>query len=99
MTNPAIAQAGSRAEVRATRRRAPRRVPRAALLLAPSFLIVAVFVYVFIAYTVGVALSRNWKPARPDFATTKPVDANFDALLNNGRFQADIRNAVVFTVF
>src|SRR5919198_304334 len=49
MTNPAIAQAGSRAEVRATRRRAPRRVPR-------------------------------------------------DALLNNGRFQADIRNAVVFTV-
>jgi glucose/mannose transport system permease protein len=81
------------------RRRRRRRMPWAALLLAPSFLIVSIFVYVFIAYTVGVALSRNWKPAKADFSTTHPIYANFESLLHDGRFQADIRNAVVFTLF
>lgn len=74
------------------------RVPKAALLLAPSFLIVGVFVYVFIAYTVGVAFSRNWRAAVPDFTPADPWYANFHNLAVSARFQADIRNTIIFTV-
>ena len=99
-TNPVMPDAVTTPRVEASRqRRRRRRVPQAALLLAPSFLIVSIFVYVFIAYTVGVALSSNWKPGKADFSTTDPLYANFDALINNGRFQADLRNTVVFTLF
>ena len=44
----------------------PRRFNPAPLLLLPSFLIVSLFVYVFIGYTAGVSISKNWRPAKPD---------------------------------
>ena len=52
------------------------RIPAPALLLAPSFLVVSVFVYVFVTYTIGVALSKNWRPAKPDFARNDPYVVN-----------------------
>lgn len=74
------------------------RIPRAAFLLAPSFLVVSVFVYVFISYTIGVALAQNWRPARPYFTVADPWHRNFDLLAQSARFQADLRNVIVFTI-
>ncbi|WP_421740683.1 carbohydrate ABC transporter permease [Cellulomonas sp.] len=73
--------------------------PRGLLWLLPSFLIVAVFVYVFIAYTVGVSLSANWRAAQPDMTVGSPWYENYRQLANSGRFQADVRNNLVFTFF
>jgi glucose/mannose transport system permease protein len=67
-------------------------------LLLPSFLIVCVFVYVFIAYTVGVSISAHWRAAQPDFTPADPWYGVYDRLLQTPRFQADMRNTVVFTV-
>ncbi len=78
--------------------RKPRRMPRGLLWLLPSFLVVCVFVYVFIAYTVGVSISAHWRAARPDFTVADPWHGVYDRLLQTPRFQADLRNTVVFTV-
>ena len=75
------------------------RTPKALLWLLPSFLIVCVFVYVFIAYTIGVSLSSQWRPAKPDFTVADPWYGVYGELLATPRFQADIRNNIVFTVF
>ena len=69
------------------------------MLLLPSFLIVLIFVYVFIAYTVGVSMSKNRKPAKPDFSRSNdPRYKSYRDLAKVPRFQADIRNSIVFTV-
>lgn len=75
-----------------------RRLNPAFFLLLPSFLIVFVFVYVFIIYTVGVSLSAGWKPATQDFTTNENLFATYQSLFQNPRFQADIRNSIIFTV-
>lgn len=74
------------------------RLNPAAMLLLPSFLIVSIFVYGFIAYTARVSLSKNWQPAKPDFTTNDPWYRTYSELANSPRFQADVRNSVVFTV-
>ena len=82
----------------------PRRLIRAVsldqvaaiLLILPSFLAVAVFVYGFIGWSALVSVSR-WDTVRPDY--TYVGLQNFRDLFNNFRFQIDIRNTVVFTVF
>jgi glucose/mannose transport system permease protein len=83
------------------RRRMGRRVrtPKALLWLLPSFLIVSIFVYVFIAYTVGVSLSAMWRPAKPDFTLADPWYGIYSELLQTPRFQADLRNNIIFTIF
>ena len=75
-----------------------RRLNPAPFLLLPSFLIVSLFVYVFVGYTVGVSLARNWRPAAPDFTMNNPPYASYQKLAKVPRFQADIRNTIVFTV-
>jgi len=85
-------------------RLSPRRLIRAVsldqvaaiLLILPSFLAVAVFVYGFIGWSALVSVSR-WDTVRPDY--TYVGLQNFRDLFNNFRFQIDIRNTVVFTVF
>jgi glucose/mannose transport system permease protein len=88
---------GARAD-RTARRSRPRRTNPAALMLLPSFLVVSLFVYVFIAYTIGVSLSKNWRPAKPDFTRNDPWYKSYSDLTTVPRFQADIRNTIVFTV-
>jgi len=84
----------------ARKRPKPRKhVPRGLLWLLPSFLIVCVFVYVFIGYTVAVSISSNWRAAKPDLTPTDPWYANYQTLANSGRFQADVRNNLVFAFF
>lgn len=85
-------------QVQATRRR---RRPSwdqviAVLVLLPSLLGIGVFVYGFIGWTLYVSMSR-WDQLRPDF--TFVGLRNFERLFAHPRFQADIRNTVVFTLF
>ena len=73
------------------------RISPAALTFLPSFIIVFIFVYVFIAYTIRISLAKNWMPAKQDFKLPKPWYSNYNSIINAGRFQADIRNTIIFT--
>ncbi|GBD20081.1 Lactose transport system permease protein LacF [bacterium HR28] len=66
------------------------------LMITPSIIAIAVFVYGFIGWTTVVSVSR-WQGIVPDlsFAGFR----NYAALLTSYRFQSDIRNTIVFTVF
>ena len=65
-------------------------------LIAPSILAVAVFVYGLIAWT-GFVSTTKWNSLTPDY-TSVGLD-NFADIFNYPRFQLDLRNTVVFTVF
>ena len=66
----------------------------ALLLLAPSVVAIAIFVYGFIGWTGFVSLTR-WRGLQPDF--TFVGLENYASILATGRFQTNLRNAVVFT--
>jgi glucose/mannose transport system permease protein len=68
------------------------------LLLLPSLLALAVFVYVFIGTTFWVSLS-NWRTLKPDLTLREPLLATYGELFAMARWQADLRNTFVFTVF
>ncbi len=65
------------------------------ILIAPSLIAIAIFVYVFIGWTAVASLSR-WDDIVPDF--TFRGFGNFQRLFDNPRFQQDITNTIVFTV-
>jgi glucose/mannose transport system permease protein len=64
-------------------------------LIAPSVIAVAVFVYFFIARTAYISLVR-WNEQTPDY--TWVGLRNYARLLDTERFQADVRNTLVFTI-
>jgi glucose/mannose transport system permease protein len=68
----------------------------AVALIIPSLVAVGVFVYGFIGWSALVSVSE-WDTINPDY-TYVGLD-NFRDLFGNFRFQIDIRNTVVFTVF
>ncbi len=68
----------------------------AVALIVPSVVAVFVFVYGFIGWSALVSVS-DWDSVRPDY-TFVGLD-NFRDLFRNFRFQIDIRNTVVFTLF
>lgn len=65
------------------------------LLLAPSVVAIAVFVYGFIGFT-GFASLTRWDSLVPDFSFVGMH--NYVVLFNTTRFQIDLRNTVTFTV-
>ena len=66
------------------------------LVIAPSVLAVAIFVYGLIIWT-GYISAVKWATLRPDYS---PVGlANYMSIFANNRFLMDIRNTVVFTIF
>lgn len=67
----------------------------AILLISPSVLAIAVFVYGFIAFT-GFASLTKWNSLLPDF--TLVGLSNYRSLFANQRFQIDLRNTVTFTL-
>lgn len=69
----------------------------AVLLLAPSVILLGIFVYGFIGTTVWISLS-NWRTATPDWSFTDPLLSVYDRLFHTPRFQTDLRNTIVFTV-
>jgi len=71
---------------------------RAAWIFAPSLLASFIFVYVFIGITAYISLS-NWKiGTSPDLSLRTPLGGTYSEIVKEQRFQADIRNVVVFTV-
>src|SRR6266540_2549494 len=68
----------------------------AILLLSPSVIAIAVFVYGFIAWSGYVSVS-NWNTLTPDY--TFVGFKNYQTIFNSGRFQTNIRNLIVFTTF
>jgi glucose/mannose transport system permease protein len=81
------------------KRRKGFKVNPAAVALAPSFILVFIFVYVFIAYTIRISLSKSWMPGLQVFTMPKPWYGTYHDLFTNYRFQADLRNTLIFTVF
>lgn len=67
----------------------------AVAFLAPSVLLILVFVYGFIGWTGYVSLS-NWNTLVPDFSFVGLE--NYIYLFQDFRFQSDLRNTLFFTV-
>lgn len=65
------------------------------LLVLPSILAVAVFIYGFIGWSIRVSLSQ-WKGLTPDY--TFVGLSNYLSLFSDPRFMVDIRNTIIFTV-
>jgi glucose/mannose transport system permease protein len=68
----------------------------ALLMIAPSVIAVAVFVYGFIGWTGFISLT-TWNTIRPDY--TFVGLENYTTIFNSVRFQTAIRNTIVFTLF
>jgi glucose/mannose transport system permease protein len=68
----------------------------ALIVLAPSLIAIAVFVYGFIAWTAYVSLT-DWAGIIANKIQLVGLE-NYASIFNQGRFQTDIRNTVVFTV-
>ncbi len=66
------------------------------LMIAPSCILVAVFVYYFIARTAYTSLTR-WQGVVPDY--TFVGLRNYARLFQTDKFQADIVNTIHFTAF
>jgi glucose/mannose transport system permease protein len=67
------------------------------LLLLPSFIATGIFVYGFISFTIYISLS-NWRTLVRDMSLRQPLLANYADLFAMPRWQADLRNTVVFTI-
>lgn len=67
------------------------------LVLLPTVAASVLFVYVFIGYTAIVSFSR-WQGYEQDLGTTDPWYKTYAAMLGEERFQASLRNMIVFTV-
>ena len=65
------------------------------LLVSPSIIAVAIFIYGFIGWSGRVSLSA-WKGLNPDY--TWVGLKNYINLFSDPRFQVDVRNTVIFTV-
>jgi len=65
------------------------------LLILPSAIAIAIFVYGFIGFTGFVSLTK-WNKLLPDFSLAGL--GNYQKLLTHPRFQIDMRNMVVFTI-
>jgi glucose/mannose transport system permease protein len=81
---------------RVTSRRLNGEMTQAFLIVLPSVLAIAIFVYGFIAWTVRVSLSQ-WVGLMPNY--TWAGLQNYINLFQDPRFQVDIRNTIIFTVF
>jgi glucose/mannose transport system permease protein len=66
------------------------------LVIAPSVIAIIIFVYGFIGWTGWVSVSK-WRGINPDFSFAGWD--NFDRIFGSSRFQTDLRNNIVFTIF
>ena len=76
-----------------------RRITRhkAFLVLLPSLVLTGVFVYGFIGSSFYFSLT-NWRTLAVDLTLREPIWQTYADMLAMPRFQADLRNTVVFTV-
>ena len=74
------------------------RFPAAPWVLLPSVVLIFIFVYGFIAFSGWISVS-NWNRAtRTDLTLREPFAATYAEMFVEQRFQADLRNVVVFTI-
>lgn len=66
--------------------------------LAPTLLILVVFVYGFIGFSVWISFSNWRRPTARDLSLREPFGATYKELFQEQRFQADLRNMLVFTI-
>jgi glucose/mannose transport system permease protein len=78
-------------------RRRIRETSIAKLVLSPSLLAIVIFVYGFIGMTVWVSLS-NWRSAKMNLSLADAPLQTYQRLFQMSRFQADLRNSLVFTI-
>jgi glucose/mannose transport system permease protein len=79
-----------------TKRRFSQDQITAIAMVAPSIIAIAIFVYGFIAWSGFVSLV-NWNSLKPDF--TFVGLENYAQVFSMGRFQTNVRNLFVFTIF
>jgi glucose/mannose transport system permease protein len=87
----------SEADVHRKSRRGFRESWLSPALLSPSLIAIFVFVYGFIGFTFFTSIS-NWKTNKRDLTISDPWYKTYDTLINQSRFQIDLRNTFVFTV-
>src|SRR5215211_1727794 len=96
-TPPIIEHKVARVEAARHKRSLLRESVQSFLLLLPSFIAIAIFVYLFIAITFYVSIS-NWHTLKVDMSVRTPPYATYTELFTLPRFQSDLRNTVVFTI-
>ncbi|GAK56160.1 binding-protein-dependent transport systems inner membrane component [Candidatus Vecturithrix granuli] len=69
----------------------------AILLVVPSLVAVAIFVYLFIGMTFYFSIS-NWRSLKRDLSIREPFYQTYVEMFSMPRFQTDLRNTLVFTV-
>ena len=89
-----MAQASIAAPRKAKRRHTTDRLI-SVLLIAPSVIAIAVFVYGFIGFTTFASFTK-WDAMLPDFSLVGW--RNYEKLFDTTRFQIDLGNTVVFTI-
>lgn len=67
------------------------------LILLPSLLLTAIFVYGFIGTSFLYSLT-NWRTLAVDLSLRDPLWGTYTDMLAMPRFQADLRNTLVFTI-
>lgn len=67
------------------------------LVLLPSLAAITIFVYVFIGFSFWVSLS-NWRTLKQDMTIRDPLFATYGEMMRMPRFQADLRNTLIFTL-
>jgi len=76
--------------------RSKKELTKAGLLVSPSIIVIAVFVYGFIFWSLRTSVSA-WEGIRPDY--TFVGLRNYVRLFGSTRFQIDLWNTAYFTVF
>ena len=67
------------------------------LILTPTLIAALIFVYAFIAISFWYSLS-NWGTLKADLSIRQPLFATYGEMFAMPRFQADLRNTLIFTV-
>ena len=69
-----------------------------AILFAPTLVVVGIFVYWFILFTLQVSVSKGYTPFNQDLTRTPDLLENYANLMMNPRWQIDLRNIFILTV-
>jgi glucose/mannose transport system permease protein len=83
---------------RAPKSRQRARFKGAQLALLPSLLVTSIFVYGFIAFSGWISLSNWRRPTLRDLSLREPFGETYKEIFKEQRFQADLRNMLVFTI-
>jgi len=67
------------------------------LILLPSLVSLAIFVYGFIGMSFWFSIS-NWRTLKPDLSIRQPLFATYGEMFAMTRFQSDLRNTLIFTI-